>query len=568
MVITLQPLPVDSLSEVPKGGSTDDNLFTVVTFAPVQGFIGSSRKLRDLYGSSLLLSYLARAIVLDAEKRLGNKRQQADVAEPDAGVTKQEGPGVVISPALVNASRGTPNLLVIRGDYKWGHGRDALKKAWSDVLLNTRSWIEAALPEGTNPWTYEWATSWTQWQEHAWEYFHAQGSTISLARRQLALSKQQRAWSGINWTGESSTLKGSDAICRPMMSRVIDPRHVSAAAVDEETKAFIKALRDLPQLGEAFAGEGEQLSIPELVKRLVTYPVISRDALAGEKLTDVRPERFDAIASSRSLCWFMADGDSVGQHLEKQSAGDPSKEPEALNTFSDALRQWAAGLYRDVPAQHGNKATVIYAGGDDLLGALHDRPDESGADSSSPLKAHDIHQWLRSFPVLWESHGQAISVSMGLAYVKDTVPQREALQHVREAERSAKDRGRNRFALRLVFSGGQSIEWVCPWKLLPKLLDAYRDRHPSRRSGIDADWGHLAADTATLRNRRALNGSDPEAEAVALALWRLYFPQLADSPPPLEGSGGIGQPLGDWLHAMGQVLSRLPQGKAPQEVAA
>ena len=59
--------------------------FTLITFAPVQGFISASRKLRDLYGSSLLLSYLARAILQDAETRLGKD--------------------CVISPALVNTSR-------------------------------------------------------------------------------------------------------------------------------------------------------------------------------------------------------------------------------------------------------------------------------------------------------------------------------------------------------------------------------------------------------------------------------------------------------------------------------
>ena len=34
--------------------------FTAVTFAPVQSFIRSSRKLRDLYDSSLLLSHLGK----------------------------------------------------------------------------------------------------------------------------------------------------------------------------------------------------------------------------------------------------------------------------------------------------------------------------------------------------------------------------------------------------------------------------------------------------------------------------------------------------------------------------
>ncbi|MBW4442550.1 MAG: hypothetical protein KME10_15220 [Plectolyngbya sp. WJT66-NPBG17] len=39
-----------------------DTIYTAITFAPVQGFIEKSRKLRDLYGSSFILSYLANAL--------------------------------------------------------------------------------------------------------------------------------------------------------------------------------------------------------------------------------------------------------------------------------------------------------------------------------------------------------------------------------------------------------------------------------------------------------------------------------------------------------------------------
>jgi hypothetical protein len=42
---------------------TGPTTYTAVIFAPVQSFIRSSRKLRDLYGSSLLLSHLARALL-------------------------------------------------------------------------------------------------------------------------------------------------------------------------------------------------------------------------------------------------------------------------------------------------------------------------------------------------------------------------------------------------------------------------------------------------------------------------------------------------------------------------
>lgn len=495
----------------------------MVTFAPVQGFISSSRKLRDLYGSSLLLSVLAKAIVDDAQKR--------DFE--------------VLSPALVNTARGTPNLLVICGAYKKGHGREALQRAWGQILDTTRQWIEGALPQFDYS---HWEPTWKHWHTHAWEYFHAQGTSITQARQRLALAKQERDWSGINWTGESSTLAGSDAIARPLMGRVIDPRKVSEAEEKAEAEAFIAALRALPPLGEPFAGEREQPSLMELVKRLVTYPVVAKLAFSDERLINVLPKRFDAIAESSAVAWFMADGDEVGKYLEKHAKGDPEAEAAALKSFSDAMRRWAEGLYNRVPQLTSEKGTVVYAGGDDLLGALHDRPAPEGSAVAEPLGAKDLMAWLNQFPDLWKEHKQDITVSMGLVYTGGKVPQREALQQVRLAEASAKAHGRNRFALRLLFSGGQAIEWVCPWSELPRVLAGYRDRE--ELVGDEAHWGHLSADVATLKARRALGGDGPAAKAVAEALWQIYFPGLD---PPRE----IDQPLGDWMSDLALVLSRL-----------
>lgn len=509
---------------------SDPQTITVVTFAPVQGFISSSRKLRDLYGSSLLLSHLAKAIVDDA-----NQRQF-----------------VVLSPALVNTVRGTPNLLVIAGDYRRGYGLDALRSAWSQLLAATRSWIEQQLPR----FEYDWDASWKLWQNHAWEYFHGQGGSIGQARRNLAINKQQRAWSAINWTGESSTLAGSDAIARPAMAAVIDPRQLTAAAADQQATAFIKALQALPALGAVFAGVGEQLSLPELVKRLVTYPPVARQSFRDERLLDVIPSRFDGIAESSAVAWFMADGDQVGSHLERQAQQAPSREAEQLSRFSGAMRSWAERLYAEVPRLMDGKATVVYAGGDDLLGALHDQATDRDPHRSAPLVAADLLRWLQRFPQLWSEHGQLITVSMGIVLVRGQVPQREALQQVRLAEASAKAHGRDRFALRLLFSGGQAIEWVCPWAWLPRILAGYRDR--DQRSGERAHWGHLAADVAALRSRHALAGSTPEARAVAAALWSIYFPDLESPPQQRQGSSaGIDQPLGEWLSDLAQVLARL-----------
>ena len=126
---------------------TGPTVYTAVTFAPVQSFIRSSRKLRDLYGSSLLLSHLARALHDDAETRL------------------QPLGGFVISPAGVTISRGVPNSLILRGAYSEGQARQALLAAWKQVLKACRDWLEANIrisrfPEMPEGWTGDWESGW------------------------------------------------------------------------------------------------------------------------------------------------------------------------------------------------------------------------------------------------------------------------------------------------------------------------------------------------------------------------------------------------------------------------
>ncbi|MCP9883598.1 hypothetical protein KBY97_00460 [Synechococcus sp. ATX 2A4] len=555
-------------------------MFTVVTFAPVQGFISSSRKLRDLYGSSLLLSFLAKAIVDDAKQR---------------GL-------LVISPAVVSTSRGTPNTLVISGNYKKGYGVDALEQAWGGVLDATRKWLVTHCPPPQ--FNYSWDAAWKLWHKNAWEMFHAQGETVEAARRRLAIRKNERAWTAINWTGESSTLGGADAICRPSMSANIPPWKLDSEEVGKEVQEFMGAINQM--LGGAFCAtridgsSSEELSLPELVKRLVTYKDVAKEAFrsplitgsnqSDEKTGDLLPQRFETLAGSETTAWFMADGDGVGAYLREMRGTDPAAEPKVLHQFSATMRSWAEQLYKKVPDHMENKATVIYAGGDDLLGALHES--KPGAQDLTRI---DLFNWLENvFPALWilnnnaalplspvhsndsNGHAPGLTISMGLVWAQSKVPQREALQHSREAEQSAKSHGRNRFTLRLLFRGDQHLEWVCPWWLLPKVRLHYRDRE--KNEGHNAKWRHLAEDLEHLLRRESISREhapcdvrSPHSESMAKVMWNAYFPPVngEELPPPITvhyddprlAHSSIGMPLARWMLSMAQVMASLEQDR-------
>jgi CRISPR-associated protein Cmr2 len=489
-----------------------DSVYTALTFAPVQGFIEKSRKLRDLYGSSFLLSYLARRL--------------CDVAERSSCT--------VISPALINVTQGTPNQIIIHGDFPEALARSTFEQAWADIVEACREEIERRLPD----FRYCWNRAWNACSNHTWEFFWAQTNPknhdkpdrIGDVRRRLNEQKRSRDWTGINWTGESSTLSGADAIAWHGMADKFDSKRDSIAQLQRQQKDFYEKLSQ--EFSESIVAPNERLSIAELIKRLITLPTIAdRFNLESDQRLKIEvPMSFPDIhrhsktpEEKRWTGWFQGDGDRIGEFLRKKSEG--GQEGDALHQFSKAMMDWGAELktylpnseerdgYRFVDSNRrvqDKDGRIIYAGGDDFLGVLyrnHPQPE---------LTAQDCLDWFYQFPEIWKTHKQDITVSIGWVWAAPGVPQRDVLQHCREAEQSAKSSGRDRLAIRILFNSGNTLEWTCPWEYLPVLKD-YRDRND--KTGKDANWTHFFQDVAALESRHAFKGNT----SVALALFKVYF---------------------------------------------
>ncbi len=521
--------------------------YTSVTFAPVQGFIEKSRKLRDLFGSSFILSYLARAICEAA------KRHECEV----------------ISPALIDVVQGTPNQIVIRGDFPEQVARDAFEQAWRAIASGCRTWIEEQLPHQP----YAWGRSWKCWENHAWEFFWAQGNDITAAREQLNQQKLGRGWIGVNWQGESSTLSGADAVAWPEMDVASHPKTHPPSMVAPRIQAFYQELSQLPALDTIskrdqaekptsnanpdspdnsepdlpFASGNEQLSIPELIKRLVTYQDVVTwiDQRNTRRPTQSAPPKIEHPRTFRDVnrfecdrwtAWFQGDGDSIGRYLQRlnKSGGD---EAENLRTFSHAMLNWGkndlipsveqARLSQAIsPSQEPTDlGRVVYAGGDDFFGVLFSDRTETAA-----LTYLD---WFQSFPEVWEKHRETLTiptkltVSVGWVWASPQVPQRDIIQHCHAAEQAAKKGGRDRLAIRVLFAGGNWLEWTCPWQWLRPLFAGYRDREGL--AGSTGNWTHLYTDVATLESRHAFTENQT---TIAAALFRLYFPDVTEAIAP------------------------------------
>ncbi len=536
-------------------------VYTAITFAPVQGFIENSRKLRDLYGSSYLLSFLSWAICCAAK------------AQPDC---------CIISPALPNVRQGMPNLILVRGEVPPAIAERAFFSAWQYVVETCRKWIES---KDVSP-SFYWHREWGLWAKYAWEFFVATGCSIPAARTAVMEKKRSRNWTGVNWTGESSTLSGADGIAWPKLG-YLSPRdynyqqqkteiegfyatlsqtlgHAFIEAVglnfnNPETKAIEKAI----EYGAAFVDPDEELSIPELVKRLVTHKAVAEKiadnyqtqvsySLDQEQLqaltelaTELDPESFKDLNRLKRKYknanqtpepeywtgWFMGDGDNAGNYLAHHCHTD-----EDYTRFSQQMRQWGLNLYTHKEVLPGD-GRMVYAGGDDFLGVLYRKQAE--------IQPHECLHWFSTFKSgVWENSDLArsseteseaslddskpITVSVGFVWAAPKVPQRDVLQHCREAEKSAKGHGKDRIAFRILFNGGNHLEWDCPWWLLEgdfRGLQRLDSLNTQDLSGLmpacnDPGWTHIYNDIAVLEARHAFHG--PQID-VALGLIEVYF---------------------------------------------
>lgn len=468
--------------------------YTAITFAPVQGFIEKSRKLRDLYGASLILSYLSQQLVQEFHK------------PPELEV---------ISPASHNLQKGMPNRILIKGDVSKEQAKASLLSAWKDILKVCRCWIEEKIPD-----KYHWEREWTLWGSHTWEIFQGSGTSIKAAMDDLETNKLSRAWTAVNWIGESSSLTGTDAIAFPGLgAETRNPKSLTYHSEKKEIEYFYAKLAERTEEESEtpegkFIAPNEKLSIPELVKRLVTWHEIQ------EKL-DIEPleKGFKEIQRKPTentpgqwTGWFMGDGDKVGEHLKDLAAKDNGD--EEIKNFSHAMRDWGK-QFGDKFNLREKLGRVVYAGGDDFLGIIYSKnPNEP----ISPLKAFE---WLMTLNDKWKEHGQDITVSVGFVWVGGSVPQRDVLQHCREAEKVAKSLGRNRVTIRVVFNSGQYVQWTCPWDYL-HILNKYQDREKQ------SNWSHIYQDLAHLESRRTFKIENAKEAYIvqksAIEFFDIYFP--------------------------------------------
>ncbi|MFB2976535.1 hypothetical protein [Microseira sp. BLCC-F43] len=124
---------------------------------------------------------------------------------------------------------------------------------------------------------------------------------------------------------------------------------------------------------------------------------------------------------------------------------------------------------------------VIFAGGDDflLLGPLteaislttnlHRLWTGEASPLTQPLEPA-VDGWVQYNSQIYPVPGKKMNFSLGVVIAQRRVPQSLWHRGLNQAYKEAKNQGRNRVCIKVLFNSGQSLEWVCPWPLWNMLM--------------------------------------------------------------------------------------------------
>ena len=137
-------------------------------------------------------------------------------------------------------------------------------------------------------------------------------------------------------------------------------------------------------------------------------------------------------------------------------------------------------------AQEYHNAKVIFAGGDDflLLGPITEtvalttnlyqlwRGQELSLDAVEEKVVEPLNDgWIRyRQSKVCPIPGSKMDFSLGVVIAQRRVPQSLWHRGLNQSYKQAKNQGRNRVCVKVLFNSGQSLDWVCPWPLWNLLM--------------------------------------------------------------------------------------------------
>ncbi len=465
-----------------------------LSIGPVQDFIAAARRTRDLWFGSHLLSEISKAVARSL------REQNAQLIFPaiemdDAASLKPESSLKVANVILATLPDGVDVSTVV------DRAKIAGKQCWRQFADKAVKLVDGHVRKAT------WANQIDDVIEiyAAWVPFTE--ATYSQDRQRL-----NRLMAGRKNARDFDAAKGEAGV--PKSS--LDGQRESVLDIEGKLAHAQKMKLRL--------SDGEQLDAVALVKRLgggkATYPSVARIAadpyLRGKSDADleplrkacdslgtdivhgvsdsqydhfpyegsvVYPERIANLAGESGtapakfadlrkalsglkgepnpyLAVLVADGDRVGKALSEK------KSPKEHRDFSEALAGFSEGVEAIVEKYQG---VLVYAGGDDVLAFL---PVDKCLECARKL--HD------SFEESMKTHGDSITLSVGIGIGHFMENLEDLLEYGRDAEKAAKkvkegDKEKDALAIHVHKRGGAPIEIASRWQADPKPDDHLRN---------------------------------------------------------------------------------------------
>lgn len=398
-----------------------------ISIGPVQDFIAAARRTADLYAGSQILQELIRG----AAHYLANQGAQLIFpADPDSdGANK-----------ILAEVEGDPKALA---DGAKQAAQKKLMELWEEAKKAVPSdLIDQERAQGQLKSFLEVYAAWLPLHEE---------SQYPQVRQEL-----ERLLAGRKVLRDFASTRQNDAgvpksPLDPSRAAVMDPRawgQVSVCSPDGSYRPLrIKATEHLDAVSLLKRVYGvlrsEKVVDTRTMARRAQNPQAMPDERYGEDDDHIQePQPYFAI--------LVADGDRMGELISRQ------EDPEAHRRLSQTLDTFAQKARKIVQKYHG---FMVYSGGDDVLAFL--------PVNQAIACAQDLSEEFR--------HQVRGTLSAGLAVVHYREPLSISLENAREAEKAAKNGGRDALAVALHTRGGAPITVVRKWDDLrwPELLGHY-----------------------------------------------------------------------------------------------
>lgn len=309
-----------------------------ITICPVQGFVAQSRRTRDLWGSSYLLSFLSAHAMRGAARAGGSiVRPVVDqdplyrwVCDDREGATPWIG--------------SVPNHFVVEVDAARpvaDAAEQGLQHAWRRVRRAVRErFLEHALPYGDRT-----DAIWTRQVETFWEVTWTAGDAAS-GSRLLARRKHWRTHRLPDEPGDK---------CMVMTDLQELSGHVRSASADsrKQQDAFWTRVRE--RTGDLDMRENERLCAVAFVKRL--FPKVADNALGWE----VETTRWPSTVYVAAVPWIRRVGSTAPQPARLYAGAVRQRASGALTeggAFGD-LHAVAAGDFAKLDANYYHRERVL-----------------------------------------------------------------------------------------------------------------------------------------------------------------------------------------------------------------